>query len=192
MYVLAFEPTPTPTDEPTLDESDSDDVSESDAQDHSISVEQAEAELFAAEPEERLDQPDEPELEKPQRKVQSKLIDRFASATSLVWDEDRGFYVHANGSRLYQVSGPYPWQLYTATGQLIRSYWLSEQCLTTTAGIELNAEIWNLLDKSPETHAFVLVDEFGQPKQWLGPELLSMVQGESMSLYLAKYRLRVE
>ena len=60
------------------------------------------------------------------------------------------------------------------------------------AGIELNAEIWNLLAKSPETHAFILIDEYGHPKQWLGNELLSMVQGESMSLFPAKYRLRVD
>jgi len=138
------------------------------------------------------DESDHEKPDKPEREAKAKLIERFAASAGLTWSPELGLYVHEKGLTLRKSPGPYPWQIYSPKGHLKRSYWFSEQCLTSDTGIELNAEIWNLLSKSPEAHAFILVDEEGDPKQWLGPTLVKLVEGNAAGLFPAKYRLRVE
>ncbi len=138
------------------------------------------------------DEPEQEKPEKPEREAKAKLIERFAASAGLTWSPELGLYVHEKGLTLRKAPGPYPWQIYSPKGHLKRSYWFSEQCLTSDTGIELNAEIWNLLSKSPEAHAFILLDEEGNPKQWLGPALVKLVEGNTVGLFPAKYRLRVE
>jgi hypothetical protein len=68
-------------------------------------------------------------------------------------------------------------------------FWVSPQCLATK-GIEINAEIWEMIKQNPITTAMLIENEAGQPHAQSGTELIAMVDNGEVKVYAAKYRLR--
>lgn len=116
------------------------------------------------------------------------LIARFAASRGFRWDGARGVYVHADGTHMVKVEGLFPWEHRHGERVLCR-YWPTEQYLTR-GGVELGADLWELIRKSPDTTAFVLLGEDNRPLSLRGSEIVKMVQGEALKLFPAKYRLR--
>lgn len=116
------------------------------------------------------------------------LIARFAAARGFRWDGVRDAYVHADGTHMAKAEGIFPWEHRHGERTLCR-YWPSEQCLTK-GGVELGADLWELIRKSPDTAALVLLGEDNRPLSLRGSEIVKMVQGEALKLFPAKYRLR--
>ena len=116
------------------------------------------------------------------------LIARFAAQRDYRWDSLRNAYVHPDGTTMMKGDGLLPWE--HRDGELLLcSYWATEQCLTRN-GVEIVAEIWERIRQSPEATGLVLIGEDERPLLLSGAELVRMVQGESVKLYPAKYRLR--
>ena len=138
---------------------------------------------------------EEAETPKPSRRVPQKspklaLIDRFASARRFKKENDRRF-VHENGSWIGRTNGmniPIPWEHRTASGNLIRYYLPKDHCLERES-LQLNAEIWNLIEQNPKTYALILIDIDDRPVEVTGTRLRYLLNEGKITLYPATYRL---
>lgn len=119
------------------------------------------------------------------------IIERFARAQGFQKDgEDRFF--HADGSWIAKANGDrFPWERRTASGDLVRHYWPKDHCLERDP-LQLEADIWGLIDKFPETYALILADRQGDPVEVPGARLRAMREGGELTLYPATYRLVVD
>ena len=128
----------------------------------------------------------------PDRRTRSRepsLIDRFTEQLGYQWVEDTKRYIHRNGSWFQHGEEGFNWELHSRDGEIMSRFWVSPQCLATK-GIEINAEIWEMIKLEPTITAMVIEDEAGQPHALSGTELIAMVENEEVKVFPAKYRLR--
>ncbi len=116
------------------------------------------------------------------------LIARFAQQSGFRWEGSAEAYGHPDGTRIAKSEGLFSWEHRRGERTLCR-YWLSEQCLMK-AGVEVGADVWELLRKSPETTAIVVIGEEDRPLCLRGSELARMVNDKAVEVVAAKYRLR--
>ena len=116
------------------------------------------------------------------------IMERFACAQGFKRDgEDRFF--HPGGSWIARAHGArFPWELRTAGGDLVRYYWAKDHCLEREP-FQLDADVWGLLDQSPDRYALVLSDSRGEPVEITGSRLRAMHGAGEITLYPATYRL---
>lgn len=133
-------------------------------------------------------QPKESVHPKPSR---SSVIERFARAHGFKKDgEDRFF--HPDGRWIAKTHGDrFPWEQRTASGDLIRYFWPKDHCLEREP-LQLEADVWGLLDRSPDSYALILSDAQGNPIEIPGTRLRIMREGGEITLYPATYRLVFE
>lgn len=126
-----------------------------------------------------------------QQPARPGIIERFASSQGFRKDGDERFF-HSDGSWIVKISGErFPWERRTATGNLVRRYWPREHCLQK-APLQLEADIWGLIEKFPDDYALVLLDAEGNPVEVSGAQLRAMRDSEELKLYPASYRLVIE
>ncbi|MFN8861978.1 MAG: sacsin N-terminal ATP-binding-like domain-containing protein [Gemmatimonadaceae bacterium] len=119
------------------------------------------------------------------------LIERFAALRGFR-KNGGGSFTHANGDRLArETESVFPWEHRASDGTLIRGYYAKEHCLNR-APLELETEVWGLLEKSPTLYSMVLVDIDSSPIEMTGVELRSMRDAKRITLYPAAYRLVLE
>jgi hypothetical protein len=116
------------------------------------------------------------------------LIARFVAERGFRWNGTLKTYTHADGTYIEEAEGLFPWE-HRSGERILCRYWVSEQCLTK-GGVELGVDLWNLIYKSPDLTALVLVDEQDRPVKILGADIVKMVQDDSVRVFPAKYRLR--
>jgi len=129
----------------------------------------------------------------PRRRKESSLFDlfsRFVVARGYRWDDIRQRFVHPDGSWMERCESPFHWRRFDADGKVVTRYWVSPQCLAR--GVEIAAELWELLRRSPTECCLVLRDGDGRPRELPGPDLIRMVNDKVITLYPAKYRIREE
>lgn len=133
-----------------------------------------------------------PPRERPQPKPpKPSLIERYARAKGFRPD-GHGRYYHADGRSIVRLSGDvFPWEIRTDTGEAACRCWFKDHCLAL-APLEIDAEKWSLLEKAPESYAFVLADPEGNPVEWSGTQLRSMQAAGAINIYPASYRLVVD
>ncbi len=132
--------------------------------------------------------PKEPAIAKP---AKPRIIERFARKQGFQKDGDDRFY-HADGGWIAKTHGDsFPWERRTATGEIVCYYWPKEHCLETEP-LQLDADVWGLIDKFPETYALVLSNLEGEPIEVSGTNLRAMRDEEKLTLYPATYRLVVD
>lgn len=148
-------------------------------------------EITAQKPEDQETVSTEPEPEHRARSRQPSLIDRYTDALGYQWIDDARRYVHRNGSWFQHGDEGFHWELYSRTGEIMSRFWVSSQCLATN-GIEINAEIWELVKQEPAATAILIEDETGEPLAFTGAELLALVNDETVRVFPAKYRLRMK
>jgi hypothetical protein len=118
------------------------------------------------------------------------IIERFARAEGFQKDGDDRFF-HVDGSWLAKANGDrFPWERRRGTGDLVRHYWPKDHCLEREP-LQLDADIWGLIEKFPETYALILADPKGDPVEVSGGRLRAMREGGELTLYPATYRLVV-
>jgi hypothetical protein len=116
------------------------------------------------------------------------LIERFAHALGFQKDGVDRFF-HSNGDWIARARGNvFPWERRTRDGNLVRCYWSREHCLDHEP-LQLDAEIWHLLENQPDLHTLLLVDTRGVPLEITGSRLRAMRDGGEVTLYPASYRL---
>ncbi|MDD3846879.1 MAG: ATP-binding protein [Syntrophorhabdaceae bacterium] len=117
------------------------------------------------------------------------IIERFAQSRGFIKEGDDRFY-HADGSWIAKTHGDhrFPWARRTSTGELVCYYWSRDHCLEQ-GPLQVEADIWGMVDNHPKTHAFILSDRQGNPKEITGDRLRSMCTDGKIALYPATYRL---
>lgn len=119
-----------------------------------------------------------------------KIFARYARACGYHWDADRRRFVHPDGSWIERCGPPFRWKRLDAAGKLVARFWDSPQRLTQ--GVEVPAELWELLRGNPMECCLVLLDTDGRIRELPGPELVRMVEEKVLTLYPSKYRIREE
>jgi hypothetical protein len=159
-------------------------------EDNAESESEVESEKNAEEDEIELDSdevtpPKEPIHPKP---AKPRIIERFARKQGFQEDGDDRFY-HVDGSWIAKTHGDsFPWERRTATGEIVCYYWPKEHCLEMEP-LQLDADVWGLIDKFPETYALVLSNSEGEPIEVSGSNLRAMRDEAKLTLYPATYRL---
>jgi len=115
-------------------------------------------------------------------------MERFAASVGFRQDGEARFF-HADGSWIGKVNGSvFPWEHRTAGGDLVRCYWPKDHCLERDP-LKLDADVWGLIEKHPETYSFVLFDLEGNPVELSGARLREMSTAGTVTLFPASYRL---
>ncbi|WP_412068598.1 sacsin N-terminal ATP-binding-like domain-containing protein [Rubrivirga sp. IMCC43871] len=104
------------------------------------------------------------------------------------YDEDRRRYDHPGGASVQRMAGsPFPWVAYDEHGDLQGRYWVSRRPLST--GVEVPAEVWDLLRRSDGTVALLIPSESGGLRCLDWGHLERLQSEGSVNLYPASYRL---
>jgi hypothetical protein len=143
----------------------------------------------AEEPEHVAEEEPEQKPEKPPTPKKPPLIDRYAQSLGYRWSSSQDRFIHPDGSWLQKCDSSFSWERYDADGNVQCRYWVSEQCLYA-GGIEMNADLWELIRKGPAVSGLVLLGDDGQPVELAGAELVARVARGEIIVYPAKYRLR--
>ena len=147
----------------------------------------------AIEPEDEQETDTVVEEEQPRRRPSPKpakpdIIERYAKSQGFCKDSDDRFF-HEDGSWIARANGArFPWERRTASGDLVRYYWPRDHCLERES-LQLEADIWGLIEQHPETYALVLADIEGGPVEVTGSRLRAMRDEGEVTLYPATYRL---
>lgn len=116
------------------------------------------------------------------------VIARFAIGQGYRADgEDRFF--HADGSWINRANGTrFPWERRSAGGEIIRHYYPKEHCLEHEP-LQLEADVWGLLDQKPDVYSFILINPEGDPVEMTGVRLRALRDGGELTIHPATYRL---
>jgi hypothetical protein len=124
-------------------------------------------------------------LYKPQK---PSIIERFAEAQGFKKDNDERFF-HDDGSWIGRATGArFPWERRDASGDLERFYWPKDHCLEREP-LQLEADVWNLINQHPDKYALILLDIEGAPVEVTGAGLRSMRDVGEITLHPATYRI---
>jgi hypothetical protein len=123
-----------------------------------------------------------------QKPAQPPLIELFASANGFRADSAERFF-RSDGSWIGRSPGsPFPWEHHAASGELLRCYLPVNRCLEREP-LELDADVWALLDRRPSLYALILQHPDGTPVELAGTLLRSMREKGDLKLYPARYRI---
>ena len=115
------------------------------------------------------------------------IMERFARIQGFRDDgEDRFF--HPDGRWIAKPSGTHFWEQRTANGELVRYYWPKDHCLEREP-LQIDADVWGLIDKFPDTYALILSDNQDDAVEITGAHLRAMRDHGELKFYPATYRL---
>ncbi len=116
------------------------------------------------------------------------VMARFALAQGYKADgEDRFF--HADGSWIGRGNGArFPWERRSAGGEILRHYYPKDHCLEHEP-LQLDADVWGLLDQKPDLYSFILINPEGGPVEMTGARLRALRDGGELTIHPATYRL---
>lgn len=116
------------------------------------------------------------------------FMERFALGNGFRKDgQDR--YVHEDGSWIEKTRGLlFPWEHRGTNGDLLRYYWPKDHCLEEDP-LEIEADIWGMVQERPNSYALILRDVEGLPIQVTGERLSAMFEQGEVTLHQASFRL---
>ena len=116
------------------------------------------------------------------------IIERYARSQGFGKDTENRFF-HEDGSWIARANGTrFPWERRTASGDLVRYYWPKDHCLEREP-LQLEADVWGLIEQQPGIYALVLSDIEGGPVEVTGSRLCAMRDEGEVTLCPATYRL---
>lgn len=116
------------------------------------------------------------------------IIERFARTQGFKKDSDERFF-HPNGSWICRANGArFPWERRDASGELERFYLPKDHCLELEP-LQLEADVWWLIDEQPEKYALILSDPDGAPVEVTGMKLRTMRDQGEITFHPATYRI---
>lgn len=116
------------------------------------------------------------------------VMARFAASQGYKADgEDRFF--HADGSWIGRANGTrFPWERRSAVGAILCHYYPKDHCLEHEP-LQLEADVWGLLDQKPDVYSFILINPEGDPVEMTGVRLRALRDGGELTIHPATYRL---
>jgi hypothetical protein len=116
------------------------------------------------------------------------VMARFALAHGYKADgEDRFF--HSDGSWIGRANGArFPWERRAAGGEILRHYFPKDHCLEHEP-LQLEADVWGLLDQKPDLYSFILINPEGGPVEMTGARLRALRDDGELTIHPATYRL---
>lgn len=124
----------------------------------------------------------------PQKPARPSVIARFALALGYKPDGEDRFY-HSDGSWIGRANGArFPWERRSAGGEVLRHYYPKEHCLEREP-LQIEADVWGLLDQKPDAYSFILVNPEGGPVEITGARLRALRDGGEITIHPATYRL---
>lgn len=183
-----------PSDESEVEDID-DDTFDDDANDDEDELEaEAATEVGGEHDEQEADEESEELVTKPRRKEKPKrpgIMERFALSQGFHKDHENRFYDDQGNCIARANGGLFPWELRSAGGEITRHYWPKDHCLEREP-LELEAEIWSIVEKSPESYVLVLANLEGTPVEITGDQLREMQESGELTLHPSTYRLVFE
>ena len=124
----------------------------------------------------------------PTRPARPKLINRFAVSLGYRPDGQDRFFKD-DGSWIARTNGArFPWEHRAVNGDVIRYYYPREHCLDSEP-LQIEADIWSLLDQKPDLYAFILTTLDDKPIEVTGAQLRTLRDEGDLSIHPAAYRL---
>ena len=124
----------------------------------------------------------------PAKPPRPSVIARFALALGYKADGEDRFY-HSDGSWIARANGArFPWERRSANGEVQRHFYPKEHCLEREP-LQIEADVWGLLDQKPEAYSFILVNPEGEPVEMTGALLRALRDGGEITIHPATYRL---
>lgn len=131
-----------------------------------------------------------PEIAKPKVKRDApSVMEQFAMGKGFHWRETVQRHVHADGSWIGKAEAPFRWQRVSPSGQTMRRYWDTPHCLVTD-GLDIGADLWELLREFPRECAVVAVDPDGMPCELTGEDLFRMQVNGKLVIAVSRYSVR--
>lgn len=134
--------------------------------------------------------PDEPTTRSrpPSAPRRPSLIERFARVHGYQPDGEGRFFSR-DGSWLAKASsGRFPWERRARNGDVLRYLYPREHCLERES-LQIEADVWSLLDQKPSLYSLILLDPQGEPVELTGAKLKSLREQEQITIHPANYRL---
>ena len=161
-----------------------------------LDVSESDEPAASPEPEQPQEEPEEGLLEpevvsrprSPAKPLRPSVMARFALAQGYKADGDDRFF-HSDGSWINRVNGArFPWERRSASGEVLRHYYPKEHCLEREP-LQIEADVWGLLDQKPDIYSFILIDPEGEPVEMTGVGLRALREGGEVTIHPATYRL---
>ncbi len=123
-----------------------------------------------------------------QKSARASIVELFIQNLGYRKEGD-DYFIHADGSSLVKSRGEiFPWVRSTSSGEVICRYWTKDHCLEREP-MEIDAEIWSMVEKFPQTCTLLLADTKGNPIEIRGETLNALRDSGNLKLYPATYRL---
>jgi hypothetical protein len=120
--------------------------------------------------------------------AQPDIMERFARSQGFEQEGANRFF-RADGSWIAKANGAvFPWEQRTAAGKIVRYYLPKDHCLEREP-LQLEADVWGLIERFPERYALILSNLHGGPVEISGARLCAMRDSGELTLYPATYRL---
>lgn len=117
-----------------------------------------------------------------------EIMERYAKSQGYKKDGDDRYF-HPNGGWITRAhDSRFPWESRNASGDIERYYWPKDHCLEQEP-LQLEADIWSLIDQYPTTYALVLSDSEGSPLEVSGARLRALLEQGGVTLHPATYRI---
>ena len=122
---------------------------------------------------------------------QPSIMERFALSQGFQKDQENSYF-DKHGNRIAKAnSSLFPWERRSESGDVIRHYWPKDHCLECEP-LQLEAEIWGIVEKQPKNYALVLLNSQGKPVEISGTHLCKMRDRGDLTLHPSTYRLVYE
>jgi len=121
------------------------------------------------------------------RQIKETILERFVSLQGFHRDGDGRFF-HPDGSSISKFDGSNLWVRRNLKGVPVRYYWPRDHCLDLEP-IQIDADIWALINKFADSYALILSDPEGRPVEVTGTRVRALVSDGNLKVYPATYRV---
>jgi len=120
--------------------------------------------------------------------IKPGVFERYALRAGFRKESDHRF-IRDDGTSCSKVSAAiFPWEVYSASGDLTMRYWPQEHCINN-GPLQIDAEMWEMMHRDPDATALILVDENDEPTVFKGSTIVEMVDQGKVTIHPSSYRL---
>ena len=129
-----------------------------------------------------------PTPEKPIKPKEPTFMDRYAKSRGFRWHEGERCYTHASGAWIERGEAPFSWHECVNGGDMTKRLFVAEESLVR--GVEIPAELWQLMEINPDSIALVLCTDDGEPNEWSASELKELKAAGQVHLHQSRFILK--